>query len=103
MTRDRAPFRKLDIPEKAQDILLAWRDLCDEEKILESEKLPLVKKAKGYEEAAKTLGIEIPEEKLREINADRILITEIEGKLSVLSARRTALLAYENASWNEED
>jgi len=103
MSRDSNPFRKLDIPEKSQEVLLAWRDLRDESDMLELKKSALVKKAKDYEEASKTLGIGIPDEKFREIDADKVIVAEIDGKLAELASQKTALLAYEKASQIQEE
>jgi len=103
MIRGDAPFTRLEIPVKSQEILLAWRNLRNESDTLVSKKNALVKKENAYKEASKTLGVKIPDEKLREIETNEATIIEIDGKLAELANRRTALLAYEKASRIQEE
>ena len=98
MTGGSNPFRKLNIPEKSQEILLTWSSIRDESDILALKKGVFIKKINAYEEAAKTLGVDVPDEKLREINANKEIIAEIDRKLPELSAKMSVLFAYDEVS-----
>jgi hypothetical protein len=86
--------RKLNIPKRSQEILITWDNFCNELRVIDSKKAALIKKEKVYEEASKTLGLEIPDEKKLEIKKDKTIIAEIDDKIKELEIKIKTLLTY---------
>jgi hypothetical protein len=89
------PFRKLNIPQQSKDLLLKVYALSGEIKGHESGKATLLKKAASYETSAKTLGVDVPADKQREMETDRATISGFEEKIKDLSDQKAALLRYD--------
>jgi hypothetical protein len=86
------PFRKLSIPQQTKDLLLKVYDFSDKIEDLTSKKETLVSKNESYENAAKTLGVEIPKEKQDEIAINVSYITSLGQQINELTAQKNSVL-----------